>query len=216
MLSFYTCVPHMMIIWSMVPEIWSATDRMFCHFGPFLPFYTIKQPKNSNFWKHEKRLEISSFYISVTKIMIICYTVPDMAHDGCDCYFSFWAIFCPLTLLTAQKIKKKKFKKFWKMKKTPGDIIISHICTKNYDQIMYVSWDIVRNRQTDKQTNRRTEKVSLVSKFRCLVAFTFWEITRYVYCNCLVTSLRRHNFEINHIFLIKTFCLHDQNVKTKI
>ena len=37
------------------------------------------------------------------------------------------------------------------MKKTPGDIIISHICTKNYDQMMYVSRDIVRNRQTDKR-----------------------------------------------------------------
>ena len=23
------------MIWCMVPEIWSATDRIFCHFGPF-------------------------------------------------------------------------------------------------------------------------------------------------------------------------------------
>ena len=34
-LLFYTCMPQMMIIWCMVPEIWSATDRTFCHFGPF-------------------------------------------------------------------------------------------------------------------------------------------------------------------------------------
>ena len=34
-LSFYTCVPEMTIIWCMVPEIWSSTDRIFCHFGPF-------------------------------------------------------------------------------------------------------------------------------------------------------------------------------------
>ena len=26
-----------------------------------------------------------------------------------------------------------------KMKKTPGDIIILHMCTKNYDQMMYSS-----------------------------------------------------------------------------
>ena len=36
----------------------------------------------------------------------------DMAHDGCNCYFSFWAIFCPFTPLTAQKMKiSKKWKK---------------------------------------------------------------------------------------------------------
>ena len=57
-----------------------------------------------------------------------------MAHDRCNFYFSFWAIFCPFTPLTAQKIKIKK-----KMKKSPGDIIILHMCTKNYDQMMYGS-----------------------------------------------------------------------------
>ena len=34
-ISFYKCVPYMTVIWCMVPEIWSATDRIFCHFGPF-------------------------------------------------------------------------------------------------------------------------------------------------------------------------------------
>ena len=46
-LSFYTCVPWMKIIWCMVPEIWCVTGRI----------------------------------------------------------FSFWTIFCPLTLLTTQKMK---------------------------------------------------------------------------------------------------------------
>ena len=32
--SFHTSVPLMTIIWYMVPEIWSATDRMFCQLGP--------------------------------------------------------------------------------------------------------------------------------------------------------------------------------------
>ena len=36
----------------------------------------------------------------------------DMAHDTCNCCFSFWAIFFPFTPLTAQKnIWKKKWKK---------------------------------------------------------------------------------------------------------
>ena len=34
-----------------------------------------------------------------------------MAHDRCNCYFSFWTIFCPFTPLTAQKIKIKKNEK---------------------------------------------------------------------------------------------------------
>ena len=40
-LSFYTCVLQvlqMTIIWCMVPEIWSMTDRIFCHFGLFFFF----------------------------------------------------------------------------------------------------------------------------------------------------------------------------------
>ena len=34
-LLFYTCIPQMMIIWCLVPEIWSTTDRIYCHFGLF-------------------------------------------------------------------------------------------------------------------------------------------------------------------------------------
>ena len=38
-LSSYTCVPKMTIIWSMVPEISNTTNRMFCHFGSFFAFF---------------------------------------------------------------------------------------------------------------------------------------------------------------------------------
>ena len=37
------------------------------------------------------------------------------------------------------------------MKKIPEEIIILDMCTKNYDQIMYCSWDMMCNRQTDGQ-----------------------------------------------------------------
>ena len=33
------------------------------------------------------------------------------------------------------------------MKKTPGDIIILHMCIKNHDHMMYSSWDMEYNRQ---------------------------------------------------------------------
>ena len=42
-----------------------------------------------------------------------------------------------------------------------------------------------------------------LTKFQCLVAFTFWDIGKYVYSNCLPTRLWRQNFESNLIFQIK-------------
>ena len=53
----------------------------------------------TNLKNEKKTLEISSsFYTNVPKIMIICYTVPEIQcmMDGNFC-FSFWAIFLPLT-----------------------------------------------------------------------------------------------------------------------
>ena len=51
-----------------------------------------------------------------------------MAHDGCNCYFSFWAIFLPFYSPNSPKNQNFKNKK-----KATGDIIILHMCTKNYD-----------------------------------------------------------------------------------
>ena len=45
--------------------------------------------------------------------------------------------FCPFNSLTIQKIKILK-----KMKKIPGDITVLHKCTKNYDHMLYCSWDM--------------------------------------------------------------------------
>ena len=35
----------------------------------------------------------------------------DMMRDRCNCYFTFWAVFCPFTRLTA---RKRKILKKWK------------------------------------------------------------------------------------------------------
>ena len=77
-----------------------------CHFyflfwAIFCPFTSLTAKKSKLKKKEKKCLEIS-FYNSVPKI-IICYTVA-MACDRCN-YFSFWAIFCTFTPLTAQKKK---------------------------------------------------------------------------------------------------------------
>ena len=45
----------MTIIWCMVPEIWSMTDRIFCHFVPFFAlFLPLNNRKNQNFKKMKK------------------------------------------------------------------------------------------------------------------------------------------------------------------
>ena len=134
----------------------------------------------------------------ICSFLYMLYCSWDMMCNRCNCYFSFWVIFCPFTSLTAQKVKILKnegktwrfhhstavYQKSWsyaimfqrygawrmqlffilghfllfyspnspknqnfeKMKTRTGDIIILHLCTKNYDQMMYDSWDMVRHR----------------------------------------------------------------------
>ena len=109
--------------------------------GYFLPFYPPNSPKNQNFEKMKKTPgDIIILHMCTKNYDQMMYASWDMVRDRCN-YFSFWAIFCPFTPLTAQKIKILK-----KVKKMPGDIIILHMCTKNYDQMMYGSWDMVCDR----------------------------------------------------------------------
>ena len=84
-------------------------------------------------------MKISSFYISVPKIMIRWHTVPKIwcvtdvivtSHFG----LFFFPFYPPNSL---------KNQNFEKMNNMPWDIIILHMCTKNYDQIMCSSWDMV-------------------------------------------------------------------------
>ena len=58
-------------------------------------------------------------------------------------YFSFLAIFCPFT---PNSLKNENYKKHIYVKKQPGDIIILHKCTNNYDKLKYDSWDVVCDR----------------------------------------------------------------------
>ena len=175
-------------IWDTVPKIQSETEfivilGLFCPFTPAtaqkLKMKTLGDIISQKYTKnHDHRLHCSWY----------------MACDGCN-YFSFRAMFCPFTPLTAPKMKisKKwkehlkissfnaglpkimfftvpeiwpmtdvtifhfglffallphnspKHKKFKKMKKTPGDIIILYNCTKNNDHMLYCSWDMAHD-----------------------------------------------------------------------
>ena len=58
-----------------------------------------------------------------------------MARDGCNFYFSFWPNFALLN--PPNSPKNQNFLK--NEKKMPGYIIILHICTKNYNHMIYGS-----------------------------------------------------------------------------
>ena len=73
-LSFYTCVPQMIIC--MVPEIWSMTDRIFCHYGAV--FALLPPSQNKQKFKKWIKHQAILFYTSVPKMKIIWCMVPEI------------------------------------------------------------------------------------------------------------------------------------------
>ena len=122
-----------------VPEIWHMTDLILIfHFELYFYFLLLNSQKNENSKNWKKGLEISSIYTSVPKIIIICYTVLEIWHvKDAIVVFHFGFIFCPFTPPPSPPPRcssnSQKNQDFKKMKKKPGDIIILHMCTKNYD-----------------------------------------------------------------------------------
>ena len=168
----------MTIIWCMVPEIWSVTDRIFCHFGPFFALLPPYQPEKSKFWKNWKKRprDIIILHKSTKNHDHMLHCSLDMLCNKCNGYFSFWAIFCPFTSLTAQKIKIWiKWKKYleisfynsipkimirrytlpeiWCMK----DVIIFHFGPFVYQKLWSDVWFMGHGAQ---QTDRQMEKVT--------------------------------------------------------
>ena len=111
--------------------------------GYFWPFTPLTAQKIKILQKKKKEcLVISSFYKSVPKI---CYTVPEIwCMTGVTVIFHFGLFF---TLLPTSQSKKSNLKKNEKI--MPGDINL-HLCTKNYDQMMFGSWDMLHKRQLDR------------------------------------------------------------------
>ena len=92
-----------------------ARDRCNCYFSfwaIFCPLTPLTAQKIKISKKRKKHLEISSFNTSAPKIMIICYTDPEIWCVTHEIVFFILDIFCPFTTLTAQKIKiSQKWKK---------------------------------------------------------------------------------------------------------
>ena len=88
-----------------------AHNRFNCYFSFqafFLPLYLPNSPKNQNLEKWKKILEISPFYNSVSKIMVICYTVPEIlcVADVILYFGPFFALLPPFCPFNCTKNKK--------------------------------------------------------------------------------------------------------------
>ena len=119
----------MTIIWYMVPEIWSATDRIFCHSGPsFALLHPLPyRPRKSKFWKNEKKPWRYYHFINVYH-----------EWQSHDLWFLRYGV---------QRTEFSKNQNIEKMKKLPGDSNILNMCTTNDNHMMYCFWDIERDKQ---------------------------------------------------------------------
>ena len=138
--------------WCMVPTIQSATEFSLV-LDHFLPFAPPNNPENENFEKMKKKTTGVFIVLHKRTIIIIQCMVLEI--------WSMTEFSQPLPPPTAQTIKV-----FWKMKKNHLEIIILYMCTKNYDQMMHGSWDMVyggwldRQIQMDGQMDRQTDEKS--------------------------------------------------------
>ena len=122
---------------AMVPEIWSATDRLFCHYGPFFAFLPQKDKILKKWKKHLKIIIILQMF-TINNSHII-YGFSDIEYN----WQNFFVILDHF--LHFYPTNNPKNQNFEKLKKAPGDIIISHKCTKNQD-MLYCSLDMAHIR----------------------------------------------------------------------
>ena len=128
-----------MIISCMLPKIWSMTDNFLSFWVIFCPFTPLLIPKINICKKmYKKPADIILLHMCTINEDHMMSGFWNIRHDR-QSFLSFWAIFCPLTLLTTWKIK---ILKNMKKKKITGDIIILQLCTTNENHMMYGSRDM--------------------------------------------------------------------------
>ena len=141
----------MKIIWCMVPEKASATE-FFVILDHFLPFYPPNNLKNQNFEKLKKTPGDIILHKCAKNHDHMLYCSWGMAHNRCNCYFSFGTIFCPFTPLTARKIR------ILKKRKKALEISSFYICAPKIIRWYTVSeiW-CVMDRRMDRWTDGKSD-----------------------------------------------------------
>ena len=145
-----------MIICYTFPEIWRQVSDVIAifHFGQFLALslpLPPPAPPTAQKMKIKKKMKKKTKKRTRGGINIdhnctknhdhVLYCSWDMVCDWCNCYFSFWAIFC---LFTPSPQRPKKWK-FQNNGKTPGYIIILNRCTEKHGHILNCSWHIMHD-----------------------------------------------------------------------
>ena len=136
-----------MIRWFMVLEIWCVFDIFISLFRLFFALLPLKQPYQWNFSKNKKSTWIYDQFTYVHQ-KLLWDDLQFLRYGGwkMELLILIWGYLLPFYLSNSLKNKNlKKWKKKKKKRKT-GDIIILHICTKIYCQMIYGSWDIGRDR----------------------------------------------------------------------
>ena len=153
-----------MIICHTVPEICHMMDVIVTfYFGLFFALLpTPNSPKNKNFKKMKNTPgDVTILHNCSKNHDHMLYCSWDMAHGGCNCYFSFWAFFfCSFTSNNSKNTKKQpKKSKFQKMKKAPGDIILQVYQKSWLDDVWLLRYGAQRtDGPSDRRTDGRTEK----------------------------------------------------------
>ena len=130
----------MKIIWYKVPETEGAKEKFLTFWAICFSFNPLKTWKIKILTLKKKTPgDITILHICTINDSHMMYGSWDMEHDRqffviLDHFLPFYPPMDP------------KNQNFEKMKEAPGDIIILHVCNKNYDQMMYGSWDIVHDR----------------------------------------------------------------------
>ena len=133
----------MAIVWCMVPEIWSATDRIFFSFWTiFCPFTRPLWTRKSKFWKNEQHIR-RYYHFTNAYHKLQSYDVWFLWYEMQQTEFlvileHFLSFYPP---------DNPKNQNFEKLRKKHGDIIILHMCTINDNHMMYGSWDMKRDGQ---------------------------------------------------------------------
>ena len=95
------------------------------------------KPEKSDFWKNEKicwRYHFTQVYEKPQP-----YEVQFLRSKVRQNFLLFCAIFCPFNSLPPNNLENQSFEE---MKKTFGEVIISNLCNKKYDHMMYAYSDM--------------------------------------------------------------------------
>ena len=99
-----------------------------------------------------------------------------------------------------QPVKKfwqliQRYAQFWFFKKGSGNSFSTTFCVSFF------------------QKNAFYVILYWLTKFHCLIAFIFWDVGKYVYCNCLFPRLWRDKFWNWHYLFDQAVFLQDQRAK---